>query len=342
MKAHHARPAHSKKSDGTVAHVYHIFLFQSGDGDGDVIDRMVVRAIQDGLMGFVKQPPEHTEIHLWIDSPGGDAHAAYKLALLLRSRCKKLVAIVPDYAKSAATLLALSADALYMDEAAELGPLDAQIPHPNREEVVVSALDVANAASDLAMQAVAIANEGASVLYESTSLPQGEILPSMLRFAAMFFRPLLAHVDPTLVHKAETELAVAEHYAARLLRPRDDRPSLAKGDTATIIQHLVKDFPTHGFVIDRGDARELGLHVLDANEHPRWKIGREIYDRFERDYRPEAKSLIAVVLDNDLESYARHQDRKHAKGNLAGENTRSEDGRGRAHVVITHPEDAPT
>jgi hypothetical protein len=44
---------------------------------------------------------------LVIDSGGGDANAAYQISTLLRRHCGGFTAIIPRYAKSAATLLAL-------------------------------------------------------------------------------------------------------------------------------------------------------------------------------------------------------------------------------------------
>jgi len=73
-------------------------------------------------------------IALVIDSAGGKANAAYELATLLRRHCGGFVAVVPRRAKSAATLLALGADKIFMNENAELGPLDVQIWDPDREE----------------------------------------------------------------------------------------------------------------------------------------------------------------------------------------------------------------
>lgn len=63
----------------------------------------------------------------------------------LQYRCRKLRAVVPDYAKSAATLFLLGVDEFFMAPSAELGPLDAQIEYPDREGVTVSALDVSKA-----------------------------------------------------------------------------------------------------------------------------------------------------------------------------------------------------
>src|SRR5262245_22270124 len=76
---------------------------------------------------------DECEIDFWIESPGGDANISYKIFLELQARCKKWRAVIPDYAKSAATLLAIGAEEIHMAPSAEIGPLDAQIDHPDRE-----------------------------------------------------------------------------------------------------------------------------------------------------------------------------------------------------------------
>src|SRR6266849_7360344 len=66
-------------------------------------------------------------LEILVHSPGGHAHVAYRLAKYFRGHCKRLNIIIPMLAKSAATLLCLNADTVYMGEFAELGPLDAQL-----------------------------------------------------------------------------------------------------------------------------------------------------------------------------------------------------------------------
>ncbi len=66
---------------------------------------------------------------LMINSPGGDPNAAEKILMMCRERFyKEFNIIVPNYAKSAATMIALGADKIYMGYLAELGPIDPQIP----------------------------------------------------------------------------------------------------------------------------------------------------------------------------------------------------------------------
>jgi hypothetical protein len=66
-------------------------------------------------------------LEILVHSPGGHVDIAYQMAKFFRSHCKKLNVLVPLYAKSAATVLCLNADAVFMGEFAELGPLDVQV-----------------------------------------------------------------------------------------------------------------------------------------------------------------------------------------------------------------------
>ncbi|MHB8693082.1 MAG: SDH family Clp fold serine proteinase [Solirubrobacteraceae bacterium] len=53
------------------------------------------------------------------------------LVMQLRSQFKHVQVIVPVYAKSAATMLALSGDELMLDQHSELGPIDPQFSRAN-------------------------------------------------------------------------------------------------------------------------------------------------------------------------------------------------------------------
>jgi hypothetical protein len=66
--------------------------------------------------------------YLMITSPGGDPNAAEKVLIMCRERFTEgFFVIVPNYAKSAATMLALGSDTILMGYLAELGPIDPQI-----------------------------------------------------------------------------------------------------------------------------------------------------------------------------------------------------------------------
>jgi hypothetical protein len=217
----------------------------------------VRRAIEDTVV----EDRDEVEVDVWLESPGGDAHAAYKLALILRHVACCVRIVVPDYAKSAATLLALVGDEIYLAPGAELGPLDAQIPEEGHIHGVISALNIARAADEVARDAVALAGRGGAELLYRTGLSRAETLNAMLRFSASFSEPLVRQLDPRLVHQAKELLRVTTRYATQLLE-RTVGPRAEE-----IAQKLVEDFPTHGFVISYDDAEELGLPVRPIGEY---------------------------------------------------------------------------
>ncbi len=65
-------------------------------------------------------------LHLLVDSPGGDGELAVRLVRSAQARCSELVLLVPDQAKSAATLLGLGAHKVLMGPTSDLGPIDPQ------------------------------------------------------------------------------------------------------------------------------------------------------------------------------------------------------------------------
>lgn len=70
-------------------------------------------------------------IDFMIHSPGGDGNTAEKIVDMCRSNLPSggsFRVIVPNKAKSAATLIALGSDEIVMGYSSELGPIDAQIP----------------------------------------------------------------------------------------------------------------------------------------------------------------------------------------------------------------------
>jgi Serine dehydrogenase proteinase len=68
---------------------------------------------------------------LIINSPGGDGNVAEKIITMCRQRfTKSFQVIVPNFAKSAATMVALGSDKILMGYLAELGPIDPQLGNP--------------------------------------------------------------------------------------------------------------------------------------------------------------------------------------------------------------------
>ena len=72
-------------------------------------------------------------VELLLHTPGGSIDAAEKLIRMVRSRVGEagFDIVVPEFAKSAGTLMVLGADYVVMSDMSELGPIDPQMPFPD-------------------------------------------------------------------------------------------------------------------------------------------------------------------------------------------------------------------
>src|SRR6202007_578466 len=75
------------------------------------------------LMDTLHRVPVGAELDFMLNTPGGDIDAAVKMAGILRRRVAgtgKFRVIVPDFAKSAGTLICIGADSIVMSDTSEL------------------------------------------------------------------------------------------------------------------------------------------------------------------------------------------------------------------------------
>lgn len=74
---------------------------------------------------------EKTEkLYLVIRSTGGDPVTAYRLISLIRQYADQVNILVPNFCASAATLMALGGDKIYLSNVGHLGPIDVSVSHP--------------------------------------------------------------------------------------------------------------------------------------------------------------------------------------------------------------------
>jgi ClpP class serine protease len=92
------------------------------------------------VLRAIRLTPDTVPIDLIAHTPGGLVLAAEQIARALHRHPAKVTVIVPHYAMSGGTLLALAADEILMDENAVLGPVDPQVgPWPAAS--ILSAID---------------------------------------------------------------------------------------------------------------------------------------------------------------------------------------------------------
>jgi len=115
----------ARKRDSTVITLIHrqesIGLF------GIPIYRYIDIDDSESVLRAIRAAPKDRPIDLIVHTPGGLVLAATQIARAIKEHPAKTTVIVPHYAMSGGTLIALAADEILMDRNAVLGPVDPQI-----------------------------------------------------------------------------------------------------------------------------------------------------------------------------------------------------------------------
>ena len=176
------------------------------------------------------------DLHIILNSPGGDGETAVRLIRTAQARCKKLTIIVPDQAKSAATLMTLGAHHILMGPASDLGPIDPQLLLPESPFHLVSAKDIIAAVEDFA----------------SRIQQAPETFP--------LYASMLGDVNALMFQQAHSELERTSDQLEEALRSNPDR---LDEDVETLknslIEPLINRPKTHSALFDVEKAREAGL-----------------------------------------------------------------------------------
>ena len=188
-------------------------------------------------------------LHLLLDSPGGDGETAVRIVRAAQARCRELTVIVPNQAKSAGTLLLIGAHHILMGPTSDLGPVDPQFPSPEGTGLY-SAKDLI-AAVDQAEAAIA-ANPESYPLHVS----------------------LLSNVTAVMVQQARSALGRTEDLVKEALGSNPDRTDDEVQEIAQALKESLIDLPLdHGAVFGASDARKAGLPVIDADPlSDQWQI----------------------------------------------------------------------
>jgi ClpP class serine protease len=81
----------------------------------------------ESVLRAIRQTPKGQTIEIILHTPGGLVLAASQIARALADHDGRIVAVIPHYAMSGGTLIALAADEIVLDRHAALGPVDPQL-----------------------------------------------------------------------------------------------------------------------------------------------------------------------------------------------------------------------
>lgn len=104
----------------TLVHRREPWTTQQEDGHITIED-------SEAVVAAIRHTPDERPIDLILHTPGGVALAAELIAMALKNHPGPTTVVVPFYAMSGGTLIALAADEILMDRESILGPVDPQI-----------------------------------------------------------------------------------------------------------------------------------------------------------------------------------------------------------------------
>lgn len=192
-------------------------------------------------------------VDLMLHTIGGDIDEAEKLIQLLRARVGEtgnIRVVIPDYAKSAGTIMALGANSILMSDSSELGPIDPQF-HLKDEagnEICHSVLRYLAAYRDREAELRANPND------------------AIARFK-------LEKFDSNLVHKFQDIRDRARDLAENLLKRR----GLPFSAIAAFFMNI-DVWKSHNQMIGAEDISEIGLNVeVVSPDHEVWQAYWKLY-----------------------------------------------------------------
>ena len=180
-----------------------------------------------------------SDLDLMLHTGGGDVDAAEKLINLVRTKVGEatLRVIVPDYAKSAGTLIAIGANVILMSDSSELGPIDPQV--------------VLADANGNRLQHSVFTYLGAYEKYRDAVKENADDIEA---------RIMLSKLEPQTVEWFQRVLQRSTTLAGQLL----SRDMLKEDANWTLVLDKLIDkdrWLSHGQAISADDAAEMGLKI---------------------------------------------------------------------------------
>jgi len=225
--------------------------------------------------GETERPHDHDLIHMCrtrkrrervlfiLVSPGGDAHAAYRIARCLQRNWKRVAVFVPGWCKSAGTLLAIGAHELIIGDCGELGPVDVQRPKEDELWESSSGLTEDAALGSLESSAMQMFDH---FVFEIKRISRGQVSFSLAAEVAGgmtrgLLEPIFAQIDPAKIGESSRAMNIAKDYGLRLAAYSENLKDPRS------IDKLVSSYSSHGFVIDREEAELLFENVTVPDDH---------------------------------------------------------------------------
>lgn len=213
-------------------------------------------------------------LDLMIHSPGGSGVTAEKIVDMCRKHCNKVFrVIVPNMAKSAATMIALGADAIVMGYCSELGPIDAQ-----------TTILVSGVPQQISVQSFIDARKNLLKDLHDAKAKGHEFVGYLQQLTA-------STMEPAFINECEREIRFAIDLVKKwlpenMLKAKNHKESLKsrKLKANAIAKNLSSANTrfTHGRMISIDECKNIGLNIVELKKEDNfWNLLWELYVRAE-------------------------------------------------------------
>jgi hypothetical protein len=218
----------------------------------------------DAVRQFIKQlellNDKPREIDLFINSYGGDGLTSWRIITLLREyigKDGKITCLVPFHAFSAATLMAVGCNEIFMHPWASLGPVDPQITVNSKDGTQQFAYEDVSAYTNFLKEEAGITEQKEKV----------ELLSQLVN-----------QIAPSVIGGAKRASMQSTTMAEKLLKLHMTGNEAQNAEV--IAQKLSKNYFSHGHAVTKSEAKELGLKIA-ADDPEIERIIWAIYTDFE-------------------------------------------------------------
>lgn len=199
------------------------------------------------------------QVDLVLSTYGGDPDAGFRIARCLQHYFEGGISLyVPHYCKSAGTLIAIGAKELVLSDTGELGPLDVQIAKSDELFERSSGMDITQGFDVLSQQAYDMFNSIAIKIKTQTRLSTKLATEAASQITVGTFAPIYAQIDPLRLGEIQRATEIAFKYGNRL---KEKFNNLYDDG----VSNLVAGYPSHSFVIDRKEAKQIFKAVRAPN-----------------------------------------------------------------------------
>lgn len=219
-----------------------------------IINGSVNQTMENAVTKVLQQPANHKTCSIFLSTFGGSGDSAYKIGRLFQRHYQRLRFIVNSECKSAGTILCVAGHELLMSETGELGPLDVQIIDGIKSSKN-SGLDF-NSSLTIARREVIRAFIESFQDMSRMKVSRTHAIESAGKIAQSVASSLYSQIDPVQIAAMQRSITIAMSYGLRLAQ-------FSQSITKENLNKLITNYPSHGFCIDRDEAKTLFKTVKD-------------------------------------------------------------------------------